>query len=115
MEEKIIALETVRGEYEKLKEKYQKKAVREREKINDVYITVCGTKCYTEDDINELYEADFMSCVQSDNYIERLEKKKEAAGKMKDKLTKSELICKILTNDIADLNSEIFELKNSNL
>lgn len=34
---------------------------------------------------------------------------------MKDKLTKSELICKILTNDIADLDSEIFELKNSNL
>lgn len=81
MEEKLIALKTVRSEYEKLKEKYQKKAVKEREKINNVYITVCGTKCYTEDDINELYEADFMSCAQSDNYIERLEKRKRLLGK----------------------------------
>ena len=114
MDSRILALETVRGEYEKIKEKYQKKAVREREKINNVYVTVRGTRCYTEDDINELYAADIISCAQSDNYIEHLDKKKEVAGQMADKLTKSELICKILTNAISGLNAEIGEINIGN-
>lgn len=43
----LIALQTVKDEYCKLREKYRKKAVKEREKVKDVYVTVCGEKCYT--------------------------------------------------------------------
>ena len=49
----LAALQTVINEYKKIKEKYQKKAVREREKVNDIYVIVCGEKCYTELEIND--------------------------------------------------------------
>ncbi len=40
--EELKALETVRDEIAKIKAKYQKKAEKEREKVNDVSVTVCG-------------------------------------------------------------------------
>ena len=54
----LQVLETVKTEYIKLRDKYQKKAIKEREKVNDVYVMVCGEKCYTESEINEWYASD---------------------------------------------------------
>lgn len=106
----LIALQTVRGEYEKIKEKYMKKAIKEREKVNDVYVIVCGEKCYTESEINDWYASDYITCEQSDKYIEKLNKKKTAAGQT-DMLTKSEMVCKILDNTIRNLTLEIRDIK----
>lgn len=38
----LTALQTVRDEYKKIKDKYLKKAAKERAKVNDVYVMVCG-------------------------------------------------------------------------
>lgn len=107
----ITALQTVVNEYKKIKEKYQKKAAREREKVNDIYVIVCGEKCYTESEINSWYEADYITCKQSDKYIEKLNKKKETAGQV-DLLTKSERVCKIIENTINSLTYEIHDIKH---
>lgn len=52
MSEEIKALENVINEIVKIREKYKIKAKKERAKINDIYITIEGEKCYSEDDIN---------------------------------------------------------------
>ena len=106
----LIALETVRDEYRKIIEKYKKKAVKEREKVNDVYVMVCGEKCYMESEINDWYANDYITCEQSDKYIEKLKKKKATAGQT-DTLTKSERVCRILDNTIANLTLEIRDIK----
>lgn len=106
----LAALQTVINEYKKIKEKYQKKAAREREKVNDIYVIVCGEKCYTESEINDWYSSDYITCKQSDKYIEKLNKKKEAAGQV-DLLTKSERVCKILENAISNLAYEIHDIE----
>ena len=106
----LTALQTVRDEYRKIKDKYQKKAVKEREKVNDVYVLVRGEKCYTESEINDWYASDYITCEQSDKYIEKLNKKKVTAGQT-DTLTKSERVCKILDNTIDNLTLEIRDIK----
>ena len=106
----LIALQTVRDEYKKIKEKYQKKATKEREKVNDIYVIVCGEKCYTESEVNDWYANDYITCEQSDKYIEKLNKKKAAAGQV-NMLTKSEMVCKILDNTIDNLTLEIRDIK----
>lgn len=108
--EEIKALETVKTEFEKIVVKYQKKAVKEREKVNDVFVIVRGEKCYTEADINSWIEADYITAEQSDKYIEKLEKKKAAAGQ-RGTLTKSERICNILKNTILNISVEIKDIK----
>ena len=84
----LIALQTVRDEYKKIKEKYQKNAIKVREKVNDIYVMVCGEKCYTESEVNDWYANDYITCEQSDKYIEKLNKKKATAGQVT-MLTKS--------------------------
>ncbi len=106
----LTALQTVRDEYRKIREKYKKKAVKEREKVNDVYVMVCGEKCYTESEINEWYASDYITCEQSDKYIEKLDKKKATAGQT-DMFTKSERICRILDSTINNLTLEIRDIK----
>ena len=106
----LTALQTVRDEYKKIKEKYKKKATKEREKVNDVYVTVCGEKCYTESEINDWYASDYITCEQSDKYIEKLNKKKAIAGQT-GVLTKSERVCKILDNTIDNLSLEIRDIE----
>lgn len=107
--EELKTLETVREEIIKIKARYQKKAVKEREKVNDVYVIVCGEKCYTETDINEWYANDYITCKQSDKYIEKLNKKKSTAGE-RDTLCKSERICKVFENIINNLTLEIRDI-----
>lgn len=108
--EELKALETVREEFIKIKVRYQKKATKEREKVNDVFVTVCGEKCYTEAEINEWYASDYITCNQADKYIEKLEKKKSTAGQ-KGTLTKSERVCNVLENITNNLTLEIRDIK----
>lgn len=108
--EELKALEVTKEEIAKIKVRYQKKAAKEREKINDVFVTVCGEKCYTEAEINAWYESDYITCSQSDKYIEKLEKKKSAAGQ-EGNLTKSERICNVLENIAYNLALEIRDIK----
>ncbi len=106
----LTALQTVRDECRKIKEKYKKKATKEREKVNDVYVMVCGEKCYTESEVNDWYASDYITCKQADKYIEKLNKKKATAGQT-DALTKSERVCKIIDSIIDNVTLEIRELK----
>ena len=107
----LTAVQTVRDEYIKLRDKYQKKVIKEREKVNDVYVMVCGEKCYTESEINEWYACDYITCEQSNKFIEKLNKKKATAGEMKNSMTESEMICRIIDNSISNLNQEIHDIK----
>ena len=106
----LLALQTLKSECEKLKDKYSKKAAKEREKVNDIYVTVCGEKCYTEQEINDWYAGDYITCRQSDKYIEKLNKKREKAGQ-KDLLTDSERVCRILDNALNNIYQEIYDIK----
>lgn len=99
-------LKTTVQEMEKLMERYKRKAEKERKKIEDVYVTVLGEKCYTEEEIMEWYESDQITCAQCDRYLERLEKKEETAGDTSGK-TKSERVYEILNDIICNLNYEI--------
>ena len=110
MDEELKSLQAVADEITKLKNKYSAKAEKERAKINDVYVTVCGEKCYTSDEINEWYAGDYITCAQADKLIEKLESKKAKAGE-KDSCTKSERILKILNNICNNLYCEIRDIK----
>lgn len=99
-------LKTTVQEIEKIRERYKRKAEKERKKLEDVYVTVLGEKCYTEEEIMEWYASDQMTSTQCDRYIERLEKKKVTAGDISGR-TKSERVCEILSDIICNLNLEI--------
>ena len=107
----LDALEKVKVECTKLRDKYQKKAIKEREKVNDVYVMVCGEKCYTESEINEWYACDYITCEQSNKFIEKLNKKKSTAGEKNNSMTESEMICRIIDNNISNLNQEVHDIK----
>ena len=54
----LQVLETVKTEYIKLRDKYQQKAIKEREKVNDVYVMVCGVVLeynHRHEMLNKLY------------------------------------------------------------
>ena len=80
MSEDIKAIDTIVNELRKIREKYEKRAEREREKVSNVYVTVKGEKCYTEDDINAWYQCDYITSSQCDKFIEKLEEKQKKAG-----------------------------------
>ncbi len=107
----LQVLETVKTDYIKLRDKYQQKAIKEREKVNDVYVMVCGEKCYTESEINEWYACDYITCEQADKIIKKLNRKKATAGEKKNSMTESEMICNIIDNNISNLNQEIHDIK----
>ncbi len=110
MQEELKALETVRSELSKLEEKYRQRADKERAKVNDVYITIQGEKCYTAAEIDEFIEADRISASQADRYIDRLRDKQAQAGQ-KGRLTQSERVLRILENLIKIQNTEISDLE----
>ena len=72
----ITALETIRKEIQKLRDKYQTKAEKEREKVNEIFVTIKGEKCYSNDDIFGWYEAGYINSRQYDKYRDKLEAKK---------------------------------------
>ena len=99
-------LKTTVQEIEKIRVRYRRKAEKERKKLEDVYVTVLGEKCYTEAEVMEWYASDQMTSAQCDRYIERLERKKVTAGDVSGR-TKSERVCEILRDIICNLNLEI--------
>ena len=110
MDEELKALETIKQDLNKLLDKYSIKAQKERTKVNDIYVTVCGEKCYTEQEINEWIEADYINSTQADRYIEKLEAKQQRAGQEGGE-TKSERLKRICSNLISNLNAEIHNIK----
>ena len=110
MTEKMKALEKAAKEIEKVRDKYKPKAEKERAKIDNVYVTVKGEKCYSEDDINDWYAADYITRKECDKYIDKLNEKRETAGQQNN-LTKSERVIKIFTNIVNNLYEEIASLK----
>lgn len=62
----------------KLRDKYQTKAEKEREKVNEIFVTIQGEKCYSNDDIFGWYEAGYINSRQYDKYRDKLEAKKES-------------------------------------
>lgn len=110
MQEDLKALVIIKKELEKVRERYKRKAEKERAKINDVYIVVQGEKCNTEKEINEWYQASYISEQQCDKYIENLQKKLSSAGQC-GSFTKSERICNMLSNTIINYATEIVEIR----
>lgn len=108
----LSALQILKSECEKLKDKYSKKAAKERDKINDIYVTVCGEKCYTEQEINDWYAGDYITYKQSDKYIKKLNKKRKKAGQ-KNFLTDSERVYEILDNTLNNICQEIHDIKTA--
>lgn len=106
----ITALETIRKEIQKLRDKYQTKAEKEREKVNEIFVTIQGEKCYSNDDIFGWYEAGYINSRQYDKYRDKLEAKKNAAGEVDNK-TKSEIIVQILSAMSRNLSAEIATIK----
>ena len=76
MTEEIKAIKKVAKEIEKVRDKYKPKAEKERAKVDNIYVTVKGEKCYNEDDINDWYAADYITSKECDKYIDKLNKKK---------------------------------------
>ena len=110
MNEELKALQKVFDELEKIYVKYQAKANKERVKVNDVYVIIKGEKCYTEQEVNELIEADVITANQADKYIEKLEAKKKKVGE-NNGMTASERICTIIFNLRTNINIEIGDIK----
>ena len=106
----ITALETIRKEIQKLRDKYQIRAEKEREKVNEIFVTIKGEKCYSNDDIFGWYEAGYINSRQYDKYRDKLEAKKNAAGEVDNK-TKSEMIVKILSTMSRNFSAEIATIK----
>lgn len=74
----------------KLIEKYQKKADKERAKANQGYITYKGERYETEADIMDAYACDMFSGKVYDTLLNRLEKAKGVSSS--NEMTESELI-----------------------
>lgn len=112
MTEEIKAIKKVAKEIEKVRDKYKPKAEKERAKVDNIYVTVKGEKCYNEDNINDWYAADYITSKECDKYIDKLNKKREEKAGLQNDLTESERIVKIFTNIINNLYEEVFSLKH---
>lgn len=112
MTEEIKAIKKVAKEIEKVRDKYKPKVEKERAKVDNIYVTVKGEKCYSEDDINDWYAADYITSKECDKYIDKLNKKREEKAGLQNDLTESERIVKIFTNIINNLYEEVFSLKH---
>lgn len=103
----IDGLTIVKKELYKLKDKYEKKIEKEKEKGK--YITIQGEKCYTEDDIRDMYEGDCFDSRAYDRYLDKLQKvlHQDIHGKSKYEYAKDAIDW--LLKDIA---TEIYEERN---
>lgn len=75
---------------DKLIEKYQKKAEKERAKVKQAYVTYKGEKYYSEAELMDAYGSDCMSSSTYDRLADKLEKAK--LGTHGDEMTESEMI-----------------------
>ena len=104
----IDGLEIVKKELKRLVKKYDDKI--EKEKSKDKYITIQGEKCYNEDDIMDMYEADLFDSKMCDKYLDKLDKllNKDIHGK-----TKYEYARDTLNNLYSGILTELYEEKQS--
>lgn len=103
----ISTLSRFRDELKRLKGKYEKKAAKERKKINEAFIVFDGEKYHTEEELFELYTCDVVTSREHDKLLAKL---RAAQGlKYKDEKTESELLVALIDKYITDLSVEIFE------
>lgn len=89
---------------DKLIEKYQKKADKERAKVNQAYVTYKGEKYYSLTELMDAYSCDAFSSATYDGLIEKLEKK---TGDVPDAMTDSEQIVYLLNKHKSNLLLEV--------
>lgn len=107
--QELKALKEIRDNIAKLERKAAIKAVKERDNVENPYITIKGIKCYSEENINELYEGDLFNSSQCDKYIEKLNEKIEASGCKEDTL--HEFVVRCYRDDLKSYNAAIHELE----
>lgn len=101
----IKANELIIEAIDKLIEKYQKKAKKERSKVEQASVTYKGVKYYSENELMDAYACDYISSATYDRLVDKLDKAK--SGVSKDEMTESELIMVSLNQHKNNLLSEI--------
>lgn len=101
----IKANELIIEAIEKLIEKYQKKAVKERSKVEQASVTYKGEKYCSESELMEAYACDVFSSSVYDRLVAKLDKAK--AGISKNEMTESELIVFSLNQHKNNLLTEL--------
>ena len=103
----IIAFETIEKEFSNMKNKFEAKAEKEREKAEKCFVTIKGVKCYSEADIMDMYGCDIITCSQCDRYIEKIDSKIAS----KSNTTLSERVCQVMSLYLEDIQREIIETR----
>lgn len=103
--EEIRVNELIAEAINKIIEKYQRKADKEREKIKQACITYKGEKYYSESDLMDAYSCDCFSEATYDRLLERLDKAK--MGVSGNEMTESEIMVFELTKHKNNLLHEI--------
>lgn len=98
-ESEIVTNELIVEAIDKIVEKFQKKAIKEREKAKRAYVTYKGEIFFTEDDLMGAYSGDVFSGSTHDKLLEKLRKAKKVAD---NELTKSEAILLLKRGEIAE-------------
>ena len=91
-ESEIVTNELIVEAIDKIVEKFQKKAIKEREKAKRAYVTYKGEIFFTEDDLMGAYSGDVFSGSTHDKLLEKLRKAKKVADNESNSL-RIELIC----------------------
>lgn len=107
-ESEIVTNELIVEAIDKIVEKFQKKAIKEREKAKRAYVTYKGEIFFTEDDLMGAYSGDVFSGSTHDKLLEKLRKAKKVAD---NELTKSEAILVELNKHRNNLLYEIAQDK----
>lgn len=90
---------------DKLIEKYQKKADKERTKVKQAHVTYKGNKYYSETELMDAYGSDYFSSSTYDRLVEKLEAKK--MGIFSNDMTQSETIVFLLRQHKSNLLLEV--------
>ena len=107
--DEIKTNEIIAEAIDRLIEKYQKKADKERAKVESAYITYKGEKYYSEKELEDAYVCDIFT---SSTYDRLLEKLNNARGQIdKDAYTESEMLVVNLKQHKANLLYEIAQDK----
>ena len=106
-EDTIIAFGMIEKEFINMKNKFEAKAEKEREKADKCFVTIKGVKCYSEADIMDMYGCDIITSSQCDRYIEKLDSKIAS----KSNITLSERVCQVMNLYLEDIQREIFETR----
>lgn len=101
----IKANELVAEAIEKIIEKYQKKADKEREKVKKAYVTYKGEKYCSESELMDAYSCDVFSESTYDRLLDKLNKAKD--GVSGNEMTESEILVFELSKHRNNLLHEI--------